>query len=174
MPDAYLAIGEITRPQGVRGEVKVRPLTSDPARFERLQSVCFESVGAFEARGVEFVRANKDAVYLRVEGVADRTAAERLRGRLIYVDRAHAVPLGDDEAYIVDLIGCIAFDDAGSDWGALTEVLQPGGNDVYVFHGPRGELLVPALKSVVLEVDTERRRVMLSAAKLREVAVLPE
>ena len=174
MLDAYLAIGEITRPQGVRGEVKVRPLTSDPLRYEGLRSVFLESGGRFSALSVELIRADKDAVYLRVEGVSDRTAAESLRGRLLYVERAHATPLGEDEAYIVDLIGCIAVDDAGVGWGALTEVLQPGGGDVYVFSGPRGRLMVPALKSVVLEVDTLRKHVLLSAGKLREVAVFDE
>jgi 16S rRNA processing protein RimM len=94
-----------------------------------------------------------------------------LRGELLYVDRAHAVPLPEDTEFICDLIGCEAFDTAGRRIGALTEVLQPGAHDVYVFDTPAGELLVPALKRVVLSVDVAARRVVLDERALAEVSV---
>ena len=110
-------------------------------------------------------------MFLTLEGVEDRDAAEKLRGELLYIDRAHAVELDEDTNFLCDLIGLHGVDDEGGDLGTLRDVLQPGGNDVYVFNGPRGEVLVPALKSVVKKVDLEAGEMVLVAARLREVAV---
>ena len=170
--DKYLVIGEITKPQGVRGEVKLRPITCDPGRFDALTL-------AYLRRGEDYLpvrlsvnRRAQDAVYLSVEGVDDRDAAEKLRGELLYIDRAHAVELDEDTNFLCDLIGLRGVDDEGGDWGVLRDGLQPGGNDVYVFEGERGQVLVPALKSVVKKVDLEAGVMLLVAARLREVAVL--
>jgi 16S rRNA processing protein RimM len=95
-------------------------------------------------------------------------------GRLIYVDRASAAKLPEGAEFICDLIGCVATDDSGRLIGTLTDVLQPGAGDVYVFRGPMGEVLVPALKSVFLEVDVRAKKMLLSAARLGEVAVFDE
>ena len=84
-----------------------------------------------------------------MDGVGDANAVEALRGEKLYVDREHAVELPEDADFIVDLIGCRVTDDEGNDYGKITDVMQPGGNDVYVISGKRGEVLVPALKSVV-------------------------
>ena len=171
MLDSHLVIGEILKPQGVKGEVKVRPITCDPGRFADLKTVYFKRGEAFEARAMRFVRGDADAVYLIFQGVNDRDAAEKLRGELIYVDRAHAVQLPADAEFICDLIGCVARDDEGNEIGTLYEVMQPGAGDVYAFKGPRGDVLVPALKSVVLGVDVVKKEMLLSKARLKEVAV---
>ena len=102
---------------------------------------------------LRFYRLTPDAVYMNVAGVTDRDAAQKLRGTKLYIDRAHAVALDADSNFITDLYGLRGVADDGRDLGKLTDVMQPGGNDVYVFNGPLGEVLVPALKSVVAKVD---------------------
>ena len=174
MLSQYLMIGEITKPQGVRGEVKVRPCTCDPERFDGLETVYFEKDGVYTPVRVTVNRIGGDAVFMSVEGVADRDAAEKLRGTLLYIDRAHAVELDEDSTFLCDLYGLRGVDDSGRELGRLTEVMQPGGNDVYVFKGPLGEVLVPALKSVVLKVDLEAGVMLLDAKRLGEVAVFDE
>lgn len=175
MLDEYLVIGEIVKPQGVKGEVKVRPITCDPSRFSGLARVFFkDGADAFTPEKVKVSRVDPDAVYLTVKGYADRTAAEKLRGKLLYVDRASAAKLPEGAEFICDLIGCVATDDSGRLIGTLTDVMQPGAGDVYAFQGPMGEVLVPALKSVFLEVDVKNKRMLLSAARLSEVAVFDE
>lgn len=172
---SHLVIGQVLKPQGVRGEIKVRPITCAPERFTELNEVLIRrGEDVYEAMGARFVRMDKEAVYLKLAGVDDRDAAERLRDEYLYVDRAHAVKLPEDAEFICDLVGCVAMDDGGREIGVLTEVLQPGGNDVYVFHGPLGEVLVPALKSVVLSVDVEKKTMLLSRERLGEVAVFDE
>ena len=89
------------------------------------------------------------------------------------MDRAHAAKLDEDENFIADLIGLSGVTDAGRTLGKITEVMQPGGNDVYVFvdRAARKEWLVPALKSVVLKTDVEGGQMLLSEERLKEVAV---
>ena len=128
----------------------------------------------YEKIGVSLVRMDEDAVYLHFDGISDRNAAETIRGFLLYVDRAHAVELEEDENFIVDLIGLKGVDDEGNEYGKLVDVMQPGGNDVYVFRDRRREVLVPALKPAILKVDLEARVMLMSARRLREVAVFDE
>ena len=158
MLSTHLMIGEITRPQGIRGEVKVRPATCDPDRFYDMDHVFFK----------------RGAVYMTCDGVTDRTQAEKLRGEFLYIDRAHSVELPEDANFICDLIGCEGSDTNGRKLGKMVDVMQPGGNDVYVFDGPLGEVLVPALKSVVHEVCVEEKRIVFDAVRLNEVAVFNE
>ncbi len=174
MLSEYLMIGEITKPQGVRGEVKVRPCTCDAERFEGLETVYIEKDGGYAPLNIHVNRLGADAVFMNVEGVSDRDAAEKLRGTLLYIDRAHAVQLDEDTNFITDLYGLRGVVDDGRDLGKLTDVMQPGGNDVYVFRGALGEVLVPALKSVVLKVDLQAGEMLLDGKRLDEVAVFDE
>jgi 16S rRNA processing protein RimM len=171
MLQAYLAVGQVLKPQGVRGEVKVQPLTDDPRRFFELSEVFVREREAYLPRAVRCTRVHEGFAYLEFEGVADRSAAEALRRLVLYVDRARAVALPEDAEFICDLIGCEAVDSANRRIGVLIDVLQPGANDVYVLDTPRGELLVPALKRVVVDVDVIARRMVLDERVLDEVAV---
>ena len=170
----HLLIGEITKPQGVQGELKLRPITCDPARFEGMTYAFVEKDGAYRRVNISVRRAGADAVFFRMEGVETRDDAEKYRGRALYIDRAHAVELDADSTFICDLIGLRGVTDAGAEIGTLKDVLQPGGNDVYVFSGAKGEVLVPALKSVVLRVDPAAGEMLLSGARMAEVAVYDE
>ena len=174
MRNAHLVIGEITKPQGVRGELKLRPITCDLGRFEDLKTAYLKRGDEFEELHVRVTRIGADAVFFHMEGIDDRNAAERLRGELVYVDRAHAVELDEDSEFICDLIGLTGVTDDGRDLGVLRDVLQPGGNDVYVFRGPMGEVLVPALRSVVERVDLDEGKMHLIGKRLDEVAVFDE
>lgn len=174
MQSTHLVIGEITKPQGVRGELKLRPITCDFERFDGLKSAYLKRGDAYEEIHLTVNRISPDAVFLNIEGIDDRTQAERLRGELVYVDRAHAVQLDEDSTFLCDLVGLRGVVSDGRDLGILKDVMQPGGNDVYVFRGPLGEVLVPALKSVVERVDLEKGEMRLNGERLNEVAVFDE
>lgn len=167
MLDEYLVVGEVVRPQGLRGELKVKPYTDDPERFFDLKRVRVHD----ETRALHCLRVHDGFAYVRIEGVYSREAGEEMRGALLMVHRDEAVALPEDTEFICDLVGCEATDTEGVSHGVLSEVLQPGGVDVYVFKGPQGELMVPALKKVVLEVNVREKRMLLDAQGLRETAV---
>ena len=170
----YLIVGEILKPQGVRGEIKVRPITKDPDRFFDLDRVYLKQGERYEARGAHCVRVHDGFAYITLQGVNDRDAVEGLRGMLLYVRREDATALSADENFICDLVGVTAYDRAGNRIGRLREVLQPGANDVYVFDTPRGEMLLPALRRVVLEVDVQNARMVLDEEALPQLAVYPD
>ena len=167
MQTEYLQIGEIVRPQGIRGEVKLRAMTSDPGRYARLETVYLLENGSYRAVRVLIGRAQQGFAYLKLDGVNDRNQAEALRGRGVFVDRAHAIELGEDENFVCDLIGLQAVDTKGAPLGTLRDVLMPNAVcDVYVFDTPRGELMIPALRRVVREVDLDAGHIVLDEAVL--------
>jgi 16S rRNA processing protein RimM len=130
----YVTIGKIVRPQGIKGEVKVLPLTDDPERFCRLKKV-FINDG--EAVGVLRCRITNGDVFLYLEGVLDRNQAETLRGADIKIRAADKIKLPAGRYFISDLIGCdVAFED-GQKIGAVADILQYGAADVYVLTAVR-------------------------------------
>lgn len=171
MKQEYLLLGEIVRPQGIRGEVKVRHYTDDPERFLDLEMVYLKRGDKYEAVNVLDARVQKDDVYLALEGVEDRNEAEKLRGVQLWVDRENAVELGEDEVFIADILGAKAFDTQGNALGVLKDVLTPGGVDVFVLKTPRGTLMFPALKTVLLELNPDEGRIVLDENRLEEVAL---
>ena len=172
MQSEYLQIGEIVKPQGIRGEVKLRAMTSDMSRYARLETVYLKQGKNYVPRKVIKGRSYDGFAFLTLEGVTDRNQAELLRGTEVYVDREHAVELDEDENFICDLEGLEAFDTKGNPIGTLREVLTPNQIcDVYVFDTPRGEMMIPALRRVVKEVDLEEEKIILDENVLPEVAV---
>ena len=166
MQQEYLQIGEIVRPQGIRGEVKLRAMTEDMSRYARLESVFLKKNGQMEEKKVLKGRSYDGFAFLQLEGVSDRDVAEALRGAEVYVDRRHAIKL------VCELIGLRAVDETGETIGTLRDVLKPNAVcDVYVFDTPRGELMIPALKRVVKTVDVDAGMMTLDSAALAEVAV---
>jgi len=94
---------------------------------------------------------------LRLDGVDDRDAAEELVGRYL---EAPPVQLPPGTYYWHQLVGLSVADDAGVELGKVVEVFRAGENEVYRIEGPAGELLVPALRDVVLAIDLESRRMI--------------
>jgi len=168
----YLQIGEIVRPQGIKGEVKLRAMSSDESRYARLESVYLLRHGEYVEYKVKKGRCSGGFAVLMLEGVKDRNEAETLRGVKVFVDREHAIDLDEDENFVVDLIGLTAVDTKGNEIGELVDVLSPNQIcDVYVFDTPRGEMMIPALRRVVVEVDLDEEKIVLDEAVLPEVAV---
>lgn len=173
MQTKVIQIGEIVKPQGIRGEVKLKAMTSDMSRYARLESVLLQrGKGEMKEYRVIKGRSYDGFAFLTLEGVKDRDAAEALRGYAVYVDREHAIELDEDENFVDDLIGLTAVDSQGNEIGELVDVLTPNSIcDVYVFDTPRGSMMIPALRRVVLEVDLEEEKIVLDENVLPEVAV---
>ena len=171
MLSPHLLIGEIVRPQGIRGEVKVRHYTDDPARFAELETVLADISEQLTPLIITGCRVQKEDVFLFLDKVHDRDTAEKLRGTKLYVDRANARELSEDEVFIADILGAEAQDTKGNPIGILKEVLTPGGVDVFVFTTPKGSLMVPALKTVLLTLDAQNGKIVLNEEKLSEVAL---
>lgn len=152
----YLQIGEIVNTHGIKGEVKVLPLTDDPGRFNVLKWAYLDRGGNLEKLKIQGVKHSKSAVILKFAGIDTVEAAEALKGSFLQVDRKNAVKLPDDSYFICDIIGSSVQDMSGAVLGTLEDVLQTGSNDVYVVRKDGGgQLLLPALKSVIREISVE-------------------
>lgn len=170
----YLMIGEVLKPQGVRGEVKVKPYAADTDAFHDWKTLYLLHGTAYEPIAATCSRVHDGFAYLTLGACRSMDDAEKLRGEKLYIDREHALPLEEDEVYISDLVGCVAVDETGAELGQLTDVLQHGAVDVYVFRGAKGEWMAPALKVVFPNVDVAARRIQVVREKLDEVAVWNE
>jgi 16S rRNA processing protein RimM len=107
---------------------------------------------------VENVWYHKQFVMIKFGGIDDMNAAETLRGAEIKIDDSEALPLGEDEYYIRDLLGLRVVTDEGETLGELSDVLQTGANDVYVVKNKNdGQVLIPAIAQCVLDVDIGAR-----------------
>ena len=151
-------VGVITSPHGVNGEVNVFPTTDDPKRFRRLKEVILVSGKEEKAVEIESVKFFKQMVILKLKGFDDRDAVEKLRQCSLFVTRDKAVRLQKDEYFIADLMGLRVLDGdkENREIGMLEDVMTTGANDVYVIRlNGGGELLLPAIKQCVLEVNVE-------------------
>ncbi len=167
----YLMIGEVLKPQGIRGEVKVKPFAAAHDDFLRWKTLYVKQGEAYQPIKAKCSRVHDGFAYVTLGECASMEDAEKLRGTQLYIDRAHANPLEEDEVYISDLIGCEGVDENGDSIGSLTDVLQHGMVDVYVFKQKGKSVMAPALKAVFPTVDVAGKRISVIREKLDEVAV---
>ena len=123
-----IIIGKITGAHGVRGELRVFPLTDDPRRFLKLKEcfICGQNFEKPEASLCVSARIDKENVLVKLEGVLDRDKAELLRGRFIAVERSNAVKLKKDSYFITDLKGLSVIDDERGDLGKVIDCFATG------------------------------------------------
>lgn len=154
---SYLLLGEILRPHGVRGEVRVKLFTAYPERIDDLETVYLgKSADTPDpvAYTIGGMRMNSGYGLLKLQGIDDRDEAGRLRGLYIMIDLEHAVPLEEGEFYLYQLIGMTVQLEDGVVFGTLREVLETGANDVYIVDSPaHGEVLIPATQETILNTD---------------------
>lgn len=164
----YITIGTVAKPQGIRGEIKVTPLTDNNERFFALKYVIIDNT----EYKVTHARVVPQGVYLSLEGVYDRNAAELLRGKDLSVRRNDAVKSDSERYFIVDIIGCKIADDKGA-FATVKDVLQYGsGADVFEATMHKGGYIsFPALSDVIEKIDVENSMIYVNRKRLDEVAL---
>ena len=154
-----LQVGVISSTHGVRGEVKVFPTTDDPRRYKKLKKVYLDTGREFLPLEIQGVKFFKQFVIVKFKCIDNINDIEMYRGKSLLVDRENAVPLKEDEYFIADMVGIEVFTEDGEKFGVLKEVMETGANDVYIIDSMKhGEVLVPAIKQCILDVNIEERR----------------
>ena len=162
MKNETLVIGMITKAHGIRGEVKVMPLTDDLKRFKKLKSVLIDGKEVV----VEGVKLQSAKAILKLEGFNKIEDTVVLRDKYISVIREEAVKLEEGEYYVADLIGCMVFDENGLQLGKMYDVISTGSNDVYwVKDEKKKDILIPVLKEIVLSVDIDSEKIIIKPIK---------
>ncbi len=164
--EELLQVGVITQTHGIRGEVKVFPTTDDAARFRDLKHVLLDTGKETLPLEIENVKFFKQFVILKFKGFDNINDVEGYKRCPLLIERSEAVPLEEDEYFITDMIGMQVSTDSGEDFGVLKDVLTTGANDVYVIDRPsEGEVLIPAIKECILDVDIPGRKMTVHVMK---------
>ena len=162
-----LAIGEVLKPQGIKGELKVRPYVDDVNRFKNLRLVLIDDVNY----KVSHVRICPDAVYITLSGVSDRNTAESFRGKFLYVERENAIKLKKGSYFIVDVLGCAVVNEQGEQIGVVEDVSKSN-VDIYTLKvQDGGKIRFPFLKDAVISVDTESKIITVDKKRFSEISV---
>ena len=152
-----LKVGVITTTHGVRGEVKVYPTTDEPERFLELDYVLLDTGRGLRKLEIKNVKFFKNLVILKFKGVDNINDIEKYKGRDLWIPREEGQELEEDEYYIADLLGMSVVLEDGQEFGTLKDVMETGANDVYIIDSAEhGEVLLPAIKECILDVDLEK------------------
>ncbi|MBQ6296580.1 MAG: 16S rRNA processing protein RimM [Selenomonadaceae bacterium] len=152
---AEIIIGKVGAARGLDGTLKIIPLTDFEGRFDGLEKI---SVGGKIFRVAE-VKHIGGQLFIKFAGVDSRESARALTNKFLTVDRKDAAPLADGEFYTFDIIGCEVFDDEKK-LGTVTNVLKTGSNDIFEVDG---NILIPALKSVVKSIDIAAKKILVDS-----------
>ena len=153
-------VGVIANTHGIRGEVKVFPTTDDPKRYEWLKEVLLDTGKEKLPLEISRVRFFKNLVIVKFKGIDNINDIEKYKGSDLFVTRENAVPLEEDEYYIADIIGAVAYTEDGEKFGILKDVLETGANLVYVIWHEGKDVLVPAIPDCVKDVDVEGKKIV--------------
>jgi 16S rRNA processing protein RimM len=161
--DRLVAIGEIGRPHGLRGEVRVIPLTDRPERFAMLAECVLwdETTDRRQPCRIRGARLQGETLLVSVDGYDSPEAVAALTGRLLAVPESEALPPPDGHFYPWQLVGCRVLTEDGGDVGRVLRVESGAAQDLWVVGDERREHLVPAVAEIVREVDIGGRRIVI-------------
>ena len=161
-----LNVAIVLKPQGIRGEVKVKALCDSAEDLKGLKRVFIDGV----EYGVLGVRAQGETGYISLKGIFDRNAAEHLRGKDIFALRDDMPPLPEDRCYIADWTGCAVVASSGEEIGEVVSV-TPARTDIYTITTTKGEVSFAAAEGVIEEIDVQSKKITVNEKRFKEVSV---
>ncbi len=160
--DMLITIGKAIKPFGVKGEMKIEPLTDFPERFTKLHRVHLVSPAGKEiACEVRSVRYAGGTPYLLFSGYDSPEKAKTLNGWFLKVPEEETVPLPEGSYYWFEIVGMEVLSESGEKLGTIVEVFETGSNDVYVMKQGRKEVYIPATKEIIKQVDRKAKRMVI-------------
>lgn len=156
----FFNVGQIINTHGVKGEVKIYPLTDDIRRFRKLKEVYIDD----EVKEIKWCKIQPDKVILKLDGIDSMEEAFKLKNKYISIPREEAAKLKENQYFIADIKGCDVFDENENYLGKVYDVISTKNNDVYwVKRKDMEDLLIPALKDIVLSVDVNNNKITIKA-----------
>lgn len=166
MSNNNLTVATILKPQGIRGEVKVKVFTDNASDLKEFKKVLIDGVAYTPLS----VRGFGDIAFITLKGIADRDHAEKLRGKDIEVAREEIPPLPEGRYYIADLIGCSVVTQEGENLGEIIEV-TPASTDIYTISKNGKEITFVSADGVVSEVNIKDRKLIVNSKRFEEVSL---
>lgn len=161
----FLTVGQIVGTHGVRGEMRINPWADSPEFLKQFKTLYFDAEGRENVK-VLSSRPHGNVVLMQLEGIETIEAAAALRNKKLYMRRADA-KLANGAYFIEELIGCDALDADNENicYGKISDVSETGANDVWHIKKADKEYLIPAIPSVVIDVDVEKNTVLIKPMK---------
>jgi len=160
LQEDYLEIGKITRYQGNKGEVRVKPTTDIPERFFDLENVYLKRDDEIIELEIEYIRFHKQFVIIKFIEVNSIDEAEELKNYRVLIDESEKYLLPEDNYYIDDLIDCEVYLRDGEFLGTLTEVVDTTGTDIFIVKGEAKEYMLPASREMIIEIDIDAKKII--------------
>ena len=155
-----IVIGKIVAPHGVRGDIRILPLTEKPEQFLDLEYLLLHDGRKLT---VKHARFHKRMVLITTEEIKSMNEAELLRDQEVLIKAEDLPELEEGQFYVADLIGLPVFDEEGKQIGTFKDSLSTGSNDVYVITVPgEKDILLPALKIYVKEINLAEKRIVVT------------
>lgn len=156
MKKKYLECGKICSAHGVRGVLRIEPWCDSPLVLTRIKKVYFQNGDSYEEREVLGASSASGTVLMTLSGIDSRESAQALKNTVIYASRED-IPVPNGRVLIADMIGLDVIDaDSGRVYGTLTDVSDGVKHQIYTIKTAKGEVLFPAVKEFLKEIDTER------------------
>lgn len=162
-----LTIAEVLKPQGIRGELKIKTFTDFPEDVKAFKTVYIDDV---PHKILSFRVGTDGAAYIGLRGIPDRNAAELFRGKLLKGDRDDAPALNDGQYYIVDIIGLSCETEDGEELGTVKDISNFS-SDIYTIEKAGKKILFPAVKGVIKKVDLQAKKIIVDKKIFDEIAV---
>ena len=155
----YIQVGKIVNTHGIRGDVKVLPLTDDVKRFEDLKHVFVgENKLKLDIVKVGYVKGNVLLKFRQYDNIND---VEKFKNSMVFIDEKDKIELPEYSYFLNDILGLEVYLEDETHIGTIKDILQPGANDVYVVKKGSNEYLIPAIKSVVKKVDIAENKMII-------------
>jgi 16S rRNA processing protein RimM len=162
--NGFLPVGKIVGAHGVKGNLKIYSYAESVSVFKPGSSILVSRAGKIEKNyTIKWVKPHGKSILLSFKGIENRNAAEALIGSELFIDRTALPELEEGVYYWVDIIGLSVFTADNRYIGRVESIMATGSNDVFVVKDPKkenqNETLIPAIESVVLEIDFEHKRI---------------
>lgn len=157
----YIQVGKIINTHGIKGEIKIYPLTDDIHRFDGLK-IAYLGDDKIKVE-IERVKHHKDTILLKLREFNNINEILPYKGEYLYINEEDKVTLPEDHFFLFDIIGCTVFTKEGEKVGIISQVIQSASNDIYVVRDDKKnkEYLIPAVKEFFISVDIGDKRIVI-------------
>lgn len=161
MSEKLINIGKIINTHGLKGELKILPLTDFPERFFKMDKVLVNHAGKLETYELENVREFKNLMIIKFAGIDDINQAQLLKNAVLQITEAELTKLPEHTYFVFQLEGLDVYSIDGGSLGKIHQVITTGANDVWAVQDDTGrEILIPAIKQVIKSVDLATGKVI--------------
>lgn len=157
--DEFITIGRVLGPWGIKGKIRVNPMTDFPERFDAGETAYIEE----RLYIIENTEWHKGNALVKLKGIESINDAGEFTGKLVEISAAQVRPLPTGQYYYYQITGLKVITTVGREIGTVTDVLTASANDIYVVKGKDGEVLIPATEDIIKSIDLEKKLMIIEA-----------